>query len=88
MKNVPGCKELMQLHVLYPDCIEVTINPYLATVFFFLLFTPAAYIYMHFRLDFIMEANNMNPDQTAPWEQSDLGPYCLQYKLPIIKEHL
>ena len=25
----------------------------------------------------------MNPDQTAPlWEQSDLGPYCLQYRLP------
>ena len=23
----------------------------------------------------------MNPDQT-PWEQSDLGPYCLQYRLP------
>ena len=20
----------------------------------------------------------MNPDQTAPWEQSDLDPYCLQ----------
>ena len=25
-----------------------------------------------------MEANNMNPDQTDP----DLGPYCLQYRLP------
>ena len=24
----------------------------------------------------------MNPDQTAPWEQSDLGAYCLQYRLP------
>ena len=24
----------------------------------------------------------MNPDQTAPKEQSDLGPYCLQYRLP------
>ena len=24
----------------------------------------------------------MNPDQTAPIkEQSDLGPYCLQYKI-------
>ena len=23
----------------------------------------------------------MNPDQTAPWEQSDLGLYCLQYML-------
>ena len=28
-----------------------------------------------------MEANNMNLDQTAR-EQSDLGPYCLQYRLP------
>ena len=24
----------------------------------------------------------MNPDQTAPKEQSDLGPYFLQYRLP------
>ena len=24
----------------------------------------------------------MDPDQTAPWEQSGLGPYCLQYNLP------
>ena len=24
----------------------------------------------------------MNPDQTAPGEHSDLGPYCLQYWLP------
>ena len=32
-----------------------------------------------FRLDFIMETNTMEPDQ------SDLGPYCLQYELP--KEH-
>ena len=23
----------------------------------------------------------MNPDQTALWEQSDLGTYCLQYGL-------
>ena len=26
----------------------------------------AAYIQVHFRLDFIMEANTMNSDQTAP----------------------
>ena len=44
-----------------------------------LLFTSAAHIQALFRLDFFMEANNMNPDQTAPKEQSDLGPYCLQY---------
>ena len=35
-------------------------------------------IEVHFRLDFFMEVNNMNLDQTAPWEQSFLGPYYLQ----------
>ena len=25
----------------------------------------------------------MYPDQTAPWEQSDQGPYCLQYRPPM-----
>ena len=30
-----------------------------------------------FQNTFTMEANIMNPDQTAPKEQSDLGPYCL-----------
>ena len=32
--------------------------------------------YMHLRLDFIMEANTMNRDQTAPFD-----PYCLQSRL-------
>ena len=32
----------------------------------------AAYVHVHFRLDFFMEATNINPDQ------SDLDPYCLQ----------
>ena len=43
-------------------------------------FTSAAYIYIqvYLRPDLFREANNMNPDQ----EQSDLGPYCLQYRLP------
>ena len=27
-------------------------------------------------------SNNMNPDQTARSEQSDLDPYCLQFRLP------
>ena len=36
------------------------------------IFTPAAYIQVDSRLDFVMEAKNMNPDQT---KQSDLGPY-------------
>ena len=33
---------------------------------------PAAYIQVHFRQDFFMEANNMNPDQTAPKGGSSL----------------
>ena len=39
------------------------------------------YIQVLFRLDFIVGANTMNPDQTAPSEQSDLDPYCLQHRL-------
>ena len=34
---------------------------------------------------YIMEANTINPDQTAALgarEQSGLSPYCLQYRLP------
>ena len=41
----------------------------------------AAYIQVYVRLDIFMEANNMEPDQTAP-KQYALGPYCLQYRLP------
>ena len=36
---------------------------------------------LHFRLDFLMEANNMIPYQ----EQSDLGPYCLQFTCRLSK---
>ena len=32
----------------------------------FVLKMSAAYIQVHLRLDFFMEASNMNPDQTAP----------------------
>ena len=39
----------------------------------------AVFIQVHFRLIFFIEANNMNPDQTAPREQSYLSSYCLQY---------
>ena len=34
-----------------------------------------------FRLYFIIEANNMNPDQTAFWKQSDLESYCIGYNI-------
>ena len=37
---------------------------------------------VHYKLDFFMEANNMNLIRLLPCEQSDLGPYCLQYRLP------
>ena len=33
---------------------------------YFLLFTSAAYIQVHFKLNLIMEANTMNPDQMFP----------------------
>ena len=31
-----------------------------------------------FQTYFCIQANSMDPDQTAPKEQSDLGPHCLQ----------
>ena len=37
----------------------------------------AAHIQAPWRLDFFMEANDMNPDQTAP-KGLDLGPKFLQ----------
>ena len=42
----------------------------------------AANIDMYFRLEFFMDVKNMNPDQSTPWEQTDLGSYYLQYRLP------
>ena len=36
-------------------------------------FTTAAYILVHFRLDYIMRANPMNPHQTAPCLQNRLS---------------
>ena len=32
-----------------------------------LLFMPAAFFQVHIKLDFFMDANTMNPDQTAPF---------------------
>ena len=39
----------------------------------------------HVTAHFIRETNTMDPDQTAQLEQSDQGPYCLQYKLHVPK---
>ena len=62
----------------------LNIKPYPTTIFLFwkccLLFKPAAYFQMHFRHDFLKHANNVNPDQTGPWDQSDQSSCCLQYK--------
>ena len=54
----------------------VFLNQPLSCYYFFCpemsTFTSAAYIQVHFRLD-------------HPREQSDLGPYCLQYSRPLVK---
>ena len=58
-----------------------------ALYFFILKMLPAFYIdllhmfQVQFRLVFIIEANTMNPDHTAPREQSELGPFCLKFRL-------
>ena len=51
-----------------------------------LFFMSAAYIQVHFRLDFVMEANTMSPDQTACKDQSD--PYCLKCRYPANLLHI
>ena len=54
------------------------VNPYPTNIYFVLKMWSSTNIQMHFRLDFIMEANSMSPDHTAPLEKSDLGSYSLQ----------
>ena len=45
--------------------------------------TNAAYIQVNSRLDFFIEANNLNLYQTTPpKQQSDSVPYSLQYRMP------
>ena len=44
-------------------------------------FKPVANIQEFLRLNFIKEGHTMNPNETASKEQSDLSPYCLQYRL-------
>ena len=43
----------------------------------------AVYIQVHFRLDLLIKANNVSPDQIAHMEQSDMGPYCLHKNIYI-----
>ena len=54
------------------------VNPYPTNIYFVLKMLSSANIQMRFRLDFIMEANSMSPDHTAPLEQFDPGSYSLQ----------
>ena len=47
-----------------------------------LLFTSAAYIQLHFRLDFFsLKLTILTLIRLFPWEQSDMGSFCLQYRL-------
>ena len=62
------------------------VNPDPASTFFVPKMLSAYYICCKvsnvFKTTFIMKSITMNPDQTAPLEQSDLGSYCLQYRPP------
>ena len=51
-------------------------------------FTSAVYSQAHFRLDNIMDANTMSPDQTAPYclqvtAYNGLEPYCYHTSLHV-----
>ena len=65
--------KFMDLRIILFDVIKLKSDqPYPATNFcpetVICFFTSAAYIQLHFRPDFIMEANTMNPYQAAPIE--------------------
>ena len=74
-----GCK---LISVVYLS--GALINPYPAYIFSpeNVCLLPLLHILRCTQTNLITEANTMNPDQTAPKEHSDLGPYCLQYRLP------
>ena len=44
-------------------------------------YTSVAYFQNALQTNFVMEANTIKSDQTDPIEQSDLGSYCMQYRL-------
>ena len=50
-------------------CILTLTLPIFFPENFVCFFMSAAKILEHFRLDFIMEGNTMNPDQIAPFDQ-------------------
>ena len=65
MQNYRVGKELTRFYCILVMCL----NPYPATIFVLKILTaltPAEDIQLLLRQDLFMEANNMNPDQTAP----------------------
>ena len=68
-----------RLSFLYHKKLELhlTLIPSLFFLENVVCFLHLLHIQVNFKFRLFMEANNMNP-----WEQSDLGPYCLQYRLP------
>ena len=83
------CNERVKYKVLW-DNADSIINqneliPILPNCFVlkcYLLFASAAYIQMYFRLDFIMEANAMNPAQTDAKKAFKSRSILMQYMLP------
>ena len=73
------CTSIIILQIVNKNS-QQEFNPYTAIKFLSpkccLLFTSAAYIQVQYRLDSFMEVNSMNLDHTAPWERSNLVPYC------------
>ena len=69
-------KSLTGKPVVLEPCLSV--SEFIILVYL-LLITSTAYIQVHFRQLFIIEANIMNPDQTAPCLQSIL--YCYIYMI-------
>ena len=71
--KVASCQSFRSF--LYALSLHYIVLKMLSAFYIRCIFTSAAYIKVHFKLDFFMEANNMN------LEHFDLGPYCLQLRL-------
>ena len=70
---------MYRLTLFFELCINLVMPLFLVLK---MLSRSTEYIQVDFRLDFFMVANNMNSDRLLTREQSDLGPYCLQSRLP------
>ena len=69
--------QVMLLHVVVKLGLILTL---ILLILFFRL--SAAYIQVHLKLDSFMQAIIQTLIRLLPRKQSDLGPYCLQYRLP------